>query len=101
MGIKYHHLTEQDRIFLRILLEKRYSKLKIANILGVHRSTIYREIKRNSDIHYTSRKAYYPGGWFAHKEYLGVESEERSYQKMLSLGDMFMVNSVQVGLFGR
>lgn len=49
---KYHHLTEKDRIFLRIMLEKHYSKNEIAEILGVHRSTIYRELKRNSFKHY-------------------------------------------------
>ena len=32
MGAKYKHLTEQDRIFLRIMLEKHYSKSKIARI---------------------------------------------------------------------
>lgn len=39
----YRHLSEKDRIFLRVLLERHYSK-KIAEILGVHRSTIYRYI---------------------------------------------------------
>lgn len=48
MANKYRHLNERDRIFLRIMLEKRYPKNKIAEILGVHRSTIYRELKRNS-----------------------------------------------------
>lgn len=48
MESQYHHLSEKDRIYLRILLDKRYSKAKIAEILGVHRSTVYREIKRNS-----------------------------------------------------
>lgn len=35
MGIKYRHLTEEDRIYLRIMLEKRYPKAKIAEILKV------------------------------------------------------------------
>ena len=52
MGMKYHHLTEKDRIFLRVMLERRYPKNKIAEILGVHRSTIYRELKRNSFKHW-------------------------------------------------
>ncbi len=59
MDKKYQHLTDQDRIFLRIMLEKRYSKGKIAEILGVHRSMIYREIKRNSCIHWYSRRKFY------------------------------------------
>jgi IS30 family transposase len=59
MKIKYTHLSEKDRIFLRIMLEKRYPKNKIASILGVDRSTIYREIKRNSCIHWYSGKKFY------------------------------------------
>ncbi|MCR9191350.1 MAG: helix-turn-helix domain-containing protein [Gammaproteobacteria bacterium] len=50
MGAKYKQLTKIDRIFLGKMLEKGYSKSKIAVILKVHRSTIYREIKRNSFI---------------------------------------------------
>jgi len=49
---KYNHLTEKDRIFLRVMLERHYSKNKIAEILGVHRSTIYRELRRNSFKHW-------------------------------------------------
>lgn len=51
MGAKYKHLSEQDRIFLRIMLEKHYPKSKIAKILNVDLSTIYREVKRNSVTH--------------------------------------------------
>jgi len=59
MGANYKHLTEQDRIFLRIMLEKRYPKSKIASILKVNPSTIYREIKRNSITHSYSGRKYY------------------------------------------
>jgi IS30 family transposase len=60
MDRKYKHLTEQDRIFLRIMLEKRYPKSKIAQMLGVDPSTIYREIKRNSCTHeYSGQKFYW------------------------------------------
>ncbi len=51
---KYSQLAEQDRVFLHHMLVMRYPKAKIAMILGVHRSTIYREIKRNS---FESRKS--------------------------------------------
>lgn len=61
MGMYYCHLSEKDRILLRILLEKHYSKSKIANILNVHRSTIYREIKRNGWTHWFSKRRYYIG----------------------------------------
>lgn len=59
MGTHYKHLTEKDRIFLRIMLDKRYSKTKIAKILGVSPSTIYREVKRNSSIHWHSGLKFY------------------------------------------
>lgn len=35
MDVKYHHLTKEDRIFLRIMLEKRYSKAKVAKPLAL------------------------------------------------------------------
>lgn len=59
MGAKYRHLTEQDRIFLRIMLEKHYPKSKIASILKVDPSTIYREVKRNVCTHWHSGHKYY------------------------------------------
>lgn len=59
MGAKYRHLTEEDRIFLRIMLEKHYSKSKIATILKVDPSTIYREVKRNSCTHWYSNQKFY------------------------------------------
>lgn len=37
MGKSYRHLSEHDRIFLRIMLDKDYPKAKIAMILKVHR----------------------------------------------------------------
>lgn len=48
MSSSYKHLPEKNRLFLNILLDRKLPKSKIAEILGVHRSTIYREIKRNS-----------------------------------------------------
>ncbi|GEM_PF-4748094 len=51
MGKQYHQLTEQDRICLRVMLKRDYSRNKIAETLGVHRLTIYRELKRNSQTH--------------------------------------------------
>ncbi|MFW2535455.1 IS30 family transposase [Legionella sp. 28fT52] len=60
MGVRYKHLSELDRVFLQIMLEKGYSKVKIAQILKIHRSTIYRELKRNSVIStWTNNKPYY------------------------------------------
>jgi IS30 family transposase len=54
---KYQYLNVF--IFL-ITLEKHYPKEKIAKILGVDRSTIYRELKRNSCSHCHGRKNFKP-----------------------------------------
>lgn len=69
MGRQYKHLSEQDRVFIEIMLNKRYSKSKIAKILKVHVSTIYRELKRNmTEFKIVSGKFY--NAMFAHKNYL-------------------------------
>ncbi len=43
----YHHLTRDQRCQLYTLMKRGDSATVIAGVLGVHRSTIYREIKRN------------------------------------------------------
>jgi transposase, IS30 family len=43
-----HQLTESDRAVLAELLELKLSKQEIARRLGKHRSTIYRELARNT-----------------------------------------------------
>ncbi len=59
-----HQLTRADRIKIEALLKEGLSKAKIAAHLGVHRSTIYNELKRgeyehrNSD--WTTEKRYSP-----------------------------------------
>ena len=59
MGAVYRHLSKEDRISLSLMLEKKYSKSKIARLLNVHRSTIYREIKRNRITNWASGNIYY------------------------------------------
>lgn len=54
MGKHYKHLSESDRIKMETLLNKGYSKPEIAEYLHVHRSTIYREIKRGEYTHRNS-----------------------------------------------
>ena|SRR5207253_2830062 len=86
MNKTYRHLSEQDRIFLRIMLEKRYSKGKISEILGVHRSTIYRELKRNCFKHWHSNTDIY---WSdtAHKNYLDRRKRKGKLDKDDNLKD--------------
>ncbi|MCE3237048.1 MAG: dnaB [Gammaproteobacteria bacterium] len=57
MGKHCCQLNEQKRIRLGILLREGYSKAQVADILRVHRSTVYREIKRNSS-RYRLKKGY-------------------------------------------
>ena len=47
-GSMYKQLTMNDRIVIARLLKQSYTYSKIAKIIGVHPSTISREIKRNS-----------------------------------------------------
>lgn len=70
MGVSYKHLTELDRTFLSIMLKKGYSKAKIASVLKVHRSTIYREIKRNSLVTTWTRNEPFYLNSSAQKQYL-------------------------------
>lgn len=44
----YHHLTRSHRYQISRMLSRKKSIASIAKTIGVHRSTIYREIKRNS-----------------------------------------------------
>lgn len=47
--MKYKHLTQDQRYTINVLLQRGESKTAIATVVGVHKSTISRELKRNSD----------------------------------------------------
>ena len=49
MGKHYRHLTVKDRIILYELLFKGQALADIADHLGFHKATIYRELERNSN----------------------------------------------------
>ena len=51
MQKNYCHLTVDERRTIYELLEAGHSKTSIASILGRHRSTIFREIQRNTTYH--------------------------------------------------
>src|SRR5262249_42847767 len=51
MGKKFTQITDEDRVAIAHLLRAGISKDKIAIQLGFHRSTIYREVSRNSTSH--------------------------------------------------
>lgn len=66
----YHHLTQRQRYLIVDLLSLKKKKSFIARELGVHRSTIGREIKRNSR---TSRGGHYNAR--------GAQSNADSYRR--------------------
>lgn len=49
---EYHHLTRSQRVTIEQRLQRGQSQAEIASILGYHRTTIWREVRRN-----TSRKS--------------------------------------------
>ncbi|HEC32723.1 MAG TPA: IS30 family transposase [Candidatus Kaiserbacteria bacterium] len=52
------HITRDERVCLALMLQQGHSIQTIAEGLGFHRTTISREVKRNSGSHYDSRKAH-------------------------------------------
>lgn len=54
MGSKYSHLTKRERIEIETLLNSGHKVIEIADYIGVHRSTIYREIARGRYTHRNS-----------------------------------------------
>lgn len=71
MGEKFCHLSMEKRYKLEIMLSEKYKVDYIAQKLGVHRSTIYREKKRATYMHrnsdWTEEERYAPET--AHKKY--------------------------------
>ena len=48
---KGRHLTRSDRVKMETMLNTGHSKKEVADYLGVHRSTIYREYDRGKYMH--------------------------------------------------
>src|ERR1700692_4058365 len=57
---KYKQFSKEQRIRLEVLLRACKSKIEIASMLGVHRSAVYRELKRNAQKRggYNAREAH-------------------------------------------
>lgn len=76
----YKHIQKTERMEIGILLRKGYSLTDIATELGRHRSSLYRELKRNTVAgSYVSGKA-------QHKAY--VRRKYSKYQAMRIIGDV-------------
>lgn len=56
---KYNHLTKEQRYTISVCLKKKMSLTDIAKLIGVSKSTVSREIKRNSNMyrHYVATDA--------------------------------------------
>lgn len=48
---RYHHLTKEQRYTISVCLKKKMSISAIAKLIEVSRSTVSRELKRNSNMH--------------------------------------------------
>ncbi|MCR4812041.1 MAG: helix-turn-helix domain-containing protein [Bacteroidales bacterium] len=46
---KYNHLTHEQRYTISVCLKENKTKSEIARLIGVSKSTVSREIKRNSN----------------------------------------------------
>lgn len=66
---KFNHLRPEQRYQIEALLETGTSQSEIANILGVHKSTVSRELKRNKVPKGPFSKYY--SGRVAHNRYVG------------------------------
>lgn len=68
---RFKHLTRADRLTIETMIKDGKSEKEIAERIGVHESTIYREIKRGQYMHrnsdYTEELRYSPD--IAHKKY--------------------------------
>ena len=76
----YKHISKIERLETGILLKRGYSVAEVANELGRHRSSIYRELKRN-----TVSGGYRPAK-AQHKAY--VRRKYSKYQAMRIIEDM-------------
>ena len=76
MGRKFHHLTYSDRLKIEALHMAKHTSQEIADQLGVHVSTINRELKRGVYIHLNT-------DWTEEERYSPEQAEEkyRNYLK--------------------
>lgn len=90
----YHHLTQRHRYLIVDLLSLQKTKASIARELGVHRSTVGREIKRNSR---TSRGGFYNAKG-AHRCAQGRRLEAYCFRhKIEGLLEQVVIEKLQMG----
>lgn len=77
---KYKQLNLHQRYQIQALLETGSSKVEIAKILGVHPSTVYRELKRN-----TAKRGRTAGGYVATNAQRRTDGRHKSKAKQILL----------------
>ncbi len=81
-----HQLTRADRIKIEALLKEGLSKAKIAAHLGVHRSTIYNELKRGEYEHRNS-------DWTTEKRYSPDIAQEKAEENLKVRGTQLKIGN--------
>ena len=80
--MKYTHLSEKERIQLETYLSEGFTKSEIALKLGRHKSTIYREIGRN-----TNRRGKWAKKYYAHRAQLKYARRIKEKRKKVVFTD--------------
>lgn len=81
-----HQLTRADRIKLEALLKEGISKTRIAEHLGVHRSTIYNELKRGQYEHRNS-------DWTTEMRYSPDIAQEKAEENLKMRGTQLKIGN--------
>ncbi len=84
------HLTKEQRYTISVLKNKGQSITQIAKIIGKHKSTVSRELKRNAD----KRNGQYDAN-LAHKKYLQRMKEKPKKIKFTPLIQEYVVNQIR------
>lgn len=79
MARRFRHLTKADRLKIETLSNAGHKPSEIAELLGVHRSTIYREMAKGSYVHLNTH-------WIEEKRYSADLGEEKSREILNSKG---------------
>lgn len=83
---RFRHLTRTDRIRIETLLRAGTSRSKIAEVLGVHRSTVYYELKKGQ---YTHRNS----DWTEETRYSADLAELRTRQAETGKGPQLKIGN--------
>ena len=89
----YKQLNEYDRARIEVLLNQGYTQYKIAHILGVHRSTISREVKNRGKILSRYKAEQAQRNYENNKKNCGTQSKIEKNKELFS----YVVKKIKVG----